>query len=120
MQPCGLTVTRPLISSIAAVPSGQRSTQIVHSWPSVRTHKCSRHTAVPMSMSGSGVGTSAPLGHACMQYRPSHTTHGIAFTSMYGAPLPLPPVASILMHLAGQTLTHSPDRLHVLVNAASF
>src|SRR6059058_884829 len=72
-----------------------------------------------MSISPSGIGTRAPLGQTCMHFRPSHTTQGMTLGSMYGAPFPLLPVGSILMHWAGQTSTHLLQRLHVSRNCCS-
>src|SRR5688500_19019686 len=112
-QPSSITLILPISSVIAAEPIGHFSTQIMHSWPCERTHRCSCQTAVPMSMSFRGVSTSAPLGQFFMQYKPSQTTQGISDGTMYGTPLPSTPEVSSLMAVAGQTLTQVPQRLHV-------
>jgi len=122
MQPDSLTTIwfAAAFNSIANVPSGHFSTHNAHarsadevSVARVRRHVSECHTAVPMSMSARIVGTSAPVGQTCMQCNPSHTTHGISLASIYGAPLPRTPAGSILMHCAGHTRTHSPQRLQV-------
>src|SRR5437667_11266544 len=82
MQPKGLTATSLFLNSMAAVPRGQWSTQIEQSWPKDRTQDSCRQTAVPMSMSLIDVGTNAPLGQTCMQYKPSQTTQGMVSTSI--------------------------------------
>src|SRR5687767_4520259 len=119
VQPSSMTWTLLSFSSSAADPRGQWSMQILQSVPWLRTHRFSRHSAVPMSISASGVTTKAPVGHAGMHRRPSHRTHGIVSTSMYGAPPPTARVSSSRMHWAGQTSAHLPHRLHVSRNFSS-
>ena len=82
MQPSGWTSIRPSFRVMATSPIGQRSTQMVQSWPLSRRQRSSRHTAVPMSMSAAAVGVSAPLGQTSMQYNPSQTVHAAVSASM--------------------------------------
>src|SRR2546422_8098261 len=97
---------------MARAPTGQTSTQMVHSWPFVRMQIDSCQTATPMSTKSTMVDCSAPLGQLFMQASVVQRTQGISSASMYGAPSPLSPVKSILMQWEGQTRTHSLQRLH--------
>src|SRR5579862_6671267 len=86
MHPSGFTAIFPFFNSMAADPSGQRSTQIVQFSPLLRTHVFSHQTAVPISISPTGVNFSAPLGQTCMQFKPLHTTQADTSGSINGNP----------------------------------
>lgn len=82
MQPRGFTATRPPFNSMAAVPRGQVSMQIVQDSPLVRTHLAEFQTAVPMSMSLMDVGRIAPLGQTDMHFKPVQTAQAEVSASM--------------------------------------